>query len=123
MTSELLSDEELTSLWPLTPAGEKSPAAAGALSLLIPGAGSYYAGNGLHGTIHLLTAVASLALLVGEAASCLPLIVYGSLSAESDKCNETAGNVTAGVYLVNWGWSIVTAVRDARSHNAKVRMQ
>lgn len=85
----------------------KDPLVAGILSWLIPGLGSFYAGNSGHGVRHLVIAVGGYALLVAGAASddCL----YG------DSCGLLYAG--AGVIVVNAVWGIVTAVGDANAHN------
>ena len=92
--------------------GEKSAYVAGLLSFLLPGTGSFYAGNSTHGWTHLL--------IEGGA------FAAGFLVAQ--KCNGELGcgiEVITGVGVVLIGnqiWSIVTAVSDAhatkRSANA-----
>lgn len=81
----------------------KSPVAAGILSLLMPGVGSFYAGNSRHGFVHFGVAVGS--MFVGMA-SC------------GQGKDAPCGGASVGailINLVNWPWSIVTAVRDARA--------
>ena len=94
-------------------ASRKDPAVAGILSLLIPGVGSYYAGNNTHGTVHLGIHVLSYALIVGSAVDCLESF--------SSDCSGQATGVTVGylALLTNGVWSIFTAVHDARATNAK----
>lgn len=91
--------------------GEKSPFLAGALSgLLLPGLGSFYAGNSGHGVRHLAIAgVALVGVVVGaEQTGC-------SLEAGSSGC--TLLDISLGVYVVNWVWSIVVGVNDANDYN------
>lgn len=90
---------------PLVPAeGEaRSPVAAGLLSLFMPGVGSFYAGNSQHGFAHFGVAL-------GAAAVAMVSCGQGN--------DSPCGGVSAAavlVSLVNWPWSIVTAVRDARA--------
>ncbi len=84
---------------------EKSTYVAGLLSLLLPGAGSFYAGNSAHGWTHLLI----------EAGT------FGAGFLVAHTCNGELGcgiEVLTGVGVVliaNQVWSIVTAVRDVSS--------
>lgn len=86
---------------------EKSAFTAGLLSLLVPGAGSFYADNAKHGWTHLLIEGGTFAT--------------GFLVAHS--CNGELGcgiEVLTGVGVVLIGnqiWSIVTAVSDAHAAN------
>lgn len=90
---------------PFVPAeGEaKSPVAAGLLSLVIPGVGSFYAGHSTHGFVHL-------GVHMGAA-----LISVASCGQGKDSPCGGASDAAILVALVNWPWSIVTAVRDARA--------
>ncbi len=90
---------------PFVPAdGEaKSPVAAGLLSLVIPGVGSFYAGHSTHGFAHL-------GVHMGAA-----LISMASCGQGKDSPCGGASDAAILVALVNWPWSIVTAVRDARA--------
>jgi hypothetical protein len=96
----------------------KNPAAAGAMSLIVPGLGSFYAGNARHGGVHLGVAAASLVVLVagiGMSFSECPLL-------SDQPCNSSSGDFLASVglisYVVNDVWSVVTAVHDARKTTA-----
>ncbi len=103
--SSVRADRPLT----LDAVDRKDPTLAGVLSFLIPGVGSFYAGNTTHGIVHLGIHVGSYALIVGEATSC----------AFDGSCTGSGGLVAAG-YLVLLGndvWSIFTAVNDAHAHN------
>ncbi len=81
----------------------RSPVAAGLLSFLIPGAGSFYAGNSKRGFVHLSIALG--AAFVGMA----------SCGQGKDAPCGGASDVAMLVSLVNWPWSVVSAVRDARA--------
>lgn len=88
--------------------GGKSAFVAGMLSFLLPGAGSFYAGNSVHGWTHMLIEVGT----------------FGAGLAVGRTCNGELGcgvGVLTGVGAVLIGnqiWSIVTAVKDASStHN------
>ncbi|MBI5601145.1 MAG: hypothetical protein HY944_06225 [Gemmatimonadetes bacterium] len=90
---------------PFVPAeGEvKSPVAAGLLSLLVPGVGSFYAGNSKHGFTHFGVALGA------------AFVAMASCGQGHDSPCGGASDAAALVTLVNWPWSIVTAVRDARA--------
>lgn len=82
------------------------PAVAGILSYAFPGTGSFYAGHLRHGVTHVIIAYSILSL---------------SLSDGSPFSSESSGYVLLPGYVLNWGWSIVSAVRDARANNRPVR--
>lgn len=90
---------------PTAPAANeaKSPLAAGLLSFLIPGVGSFYAGNSNHGFAHL-------SIALGAA-----FISLAQCGQGHDAPCGGASDAAALISLVNWPWSIVTAVRDARA--------
>ena len=85
----------------------KDPAVAGLLSFLLPGLGSFYAGNSGHGILHLAIGLGSYA------------VMYGGLNSDAcqweDDC--AVAGVGAVVYLGNAIWSIFAAVSDANKHN------
>jgi len=85
--------------------GEKDPLIAGLLSLILPGAGSFYAGNTPHGVRHVVIEVASYAVLFG---ACNP----GSTS--TNNCGAALG-LSYVALLGNTAWAIVTAVNDAHA--------
>jgi hypothetical protein len=97
-------------------ASRKEPVLAGVLSWIIPGVGSFYAGNSKHGAIHLGIHVVSFIVMIAGAAAAVETIDY------------TTGEVSEGgigLYLVgllalfvNDIWSIFTAVGDANKANA-----
>jgi hypothetical protein len=99
----------------------KSPFLAGALSAIIPGVGSFYAGNNRHGFVHLLVFVGSVYLIaVNRSTKCTaaemndPAIRVG--------CGDTeayAALFTFGLWAVNDIWSIFTAVSDANKTRAQ----
>lgn len=84
---------------------EKSAYVAGLLSFLLPGVGSFYAGNSAHGWTHMLIEVGT----------------FGAGLTVAHTCNGELGcgiEVLTGVGVVliaNQIWSIVTAVRDVSS--------
>lgn len=90
---------------PLAPVeGEaKSPVAAGLLSSFVPGVGSFYAGNSKHGFVHFT-------IHMGSA-----LIATAVCGQGKDAPCGGASDVAMLIALVNWPWSIVSAVRDARA--------
>ncbi|MHB1096351.1 MAG: hypothetical protein ACYC3F_09255 [Gemmatimonadaceae bacterium] len=96
---------ERTGSAPLLPAesGAKSPLAAGVLSLFMPGVGSFYAGNSKHGFVHFGIALGSM------------FVVMASCGQGNDAPCGGVADAAVLVNLVNWPWSIVTAVRDARA--------
>lgn len=87
--------------------GEKDPMIAGVLSLILPGAGSFYAGNSPHGIRHLAIEVASYAVLFG---ACNP-------GSTVNGCGAALG-LSYVALLGNTCWAIVTAVGDARKANS-----
>lgn len=92
--------------------GEKDPFVAGLLSWVVPGVGSFYAGNSRHGVTHLVTHVASYALILGGAASCTTNYSGAATCSTSSGALVGVGFVAL---LVNDVWSIFTAVGDARA--------
>lgn len=106
---ELLKRErEHLPLIPRADGEEKSAYVAGLLSFLLPGAGSFYAGNSAHGWTHMLIEVGT----------------FGAGLAVGRTCNGELGcgvEVLTGVGAVLIGnqiWSIVTAVKDvSATHN------
>ena len=93
----------------LQPVGtRKEPILAGWASAILPGAGSFYAGNNRHGVIHAGVALASLVVMVAGTGACYTADCGGGMA--------TVGYLG---YLVNDVWSIFTAVSDANTFNAK----
>jgi hypothetical protein len=93
----------------------KDPALAGILSFLIPGVGSFYAGNSTHGFIHLGIHVVSYVLIVSSVSNAVNDCAFGDCSSSSTSGGELAlGSI---VLLGNDVWSIFTAVGDAHAHN------
>lgn len=93
--------------------GIKSPALAGVASYLLPGVGSWYAGNDQHARTHGLIALGlgltGVAMNVGR--DCYDMCVPPTL----------LGAVVVFGYLTNDIWSVVTAVRDAHAYNDRLR--
>ena len=93
--------------------GIKSPTVAGVTSYLLPGVGSWYAGNDQHARTHGLIAlglgITGVALSAGRDCydMCVPPTLLGTL-------------VFVG-YLTNGVWSVVTAVQDAHAYNDRLR--
>ena len=88
----------------------RSPGLAAGLSLVLPGIGSYYAGNSGHGTRHLLIGFASVGVMVAG----FPRVDG------FQKCSRGwAVAVGAWAYVGNWVWSTVTAVLDAGATNRR----
>ena len=100
-------DREHSPPLPRADSGEKSAFAAGMLSLLVPGTGSFYAGNAAHGWRHMLIEVGTFGV--------------GFLVAHT--CSGELGcgvEVFTGIGLVLMGnriWSIIAAVSDAHATN------
>ena len=93
--------------------GIKSPALAGVASYLLPGVGSWYAGNDQHARTHGLIAlglgITGVAMSVGR--DCYDMCVPPTL----------LGAVVVFGYLTNDVWSVVTAVQDAHAYNDRLR--
>ncbi len=96
---------------PATPAANeaKSPVAAGFLSLLVPGMGSFYAGNSQHGFVHVGIALGS------------AIVAKATCGQGHDSPCGGASDAAVVVSLVNWSWSILNAVRDARASGGASR--
>jgi hypothetical protein len=92
---------------------EKSPFGAGLMSWLMPGLGSFYAGDSGHGTTHLAIAAGSFGLMAATADGC-------NLFGEDE---PTCGVALAAalVFIGNGVWSIFTAVDDAKDHNRSLK--
>lgn len=95
----------------------RSAVLAVGMSAVVPGAGSLYAGNARHGIIHMAVATASVLTIVGVAGSCS---FWLNLRPECDS-EERVMNVAAVGFAVNYVWSIVSAVRDAKAYNSRHR--
>ena len=91
----------------------RSKVIAGAASGLIPGLGSFYASHVRHGLTHLTIHLVAGTLALAGSVSCIT--AWGG---ETD-CNEGATQLVAATWLLNWGWSIVTAINDAGAFNAR----
>jgi hypothetical protein len=98
-------------------ATRKEPALAGVLSWIIPGVGSFYAGNSRHGTIHLGIGIVSFVMMIAGAASAVETYNFSTGEYEG---GGGAGLMVVGylAYVVNDIWSIFTAVFDAQKANA-----
>lgn len=92
----------------------KSAGTAVFLSFLVPGAGSFYAGESGHGWRHLIVHLVGYGMVVGGTTSCV--------TAGGEDCSEISGVATAGTVAVlgNWVWGMVTANRDAKVFNARI---
>jgi hypothetical protein len=93
----------------------RSSGLAVGMSAVIPGTGSLYAGNTRHGIIHMAVATATVLTIAGAASSCVLETSYGS---ECDKNGATI-NVAAAGFVVNYVWSLVSAVHDAKAYNKR----
>lgn len=89
---------------------ERSPLAAGMMSAVLPGLGSFYAGNSGHGVTHLAVAAASFAGMLAGNDSCQ--IVFAG---PDSNCTLIA--VSGLVFIGNWIWSMATAAGDAKEYN------
>ena len=85
------------------------------MSAVVPGAGSLYAGNARHGIIHMAVATATVLTIVVVAGSCS---FWLNLKPECDS-EERVMNVAAAGFALNYVWSIVSAVNDAKAHNRR----
>ena len=94
-------------------AAGRSRLVAGTASAFVPGLGSFYAGHARHGAIHLLVHVVAGTYVLAGSVSCI-----SAWGGETD-CSDAALDVAAIGWLVNWGWSIVSAINDASAFNAR----
>lgn len=97
-------------------AGEKNAVVAGVLSWIVPGLGSFYAGNSRHGAIHLGLHVVFFGVMIAGIGSAFE----DCLTSTDPTCGTGgAGTFYAGFVgtLVNGVWSIFTAVKDANTAN------
>lgn len=95
----------------------RSPALAGALSFLVPGVGSFYAGNVRHGVRHVVLAAGGLALMAAGFSES-----FGHCLFQSSSCHSHGDGLIGlglAISVVNWGWSIVTGVRDAKARDRR----
>lgn len=101
----------LLTLIPVTEARaqEKDPALAGLLSAVIPGAGSFYAGENGHGGRHLIIAGLSGLTFASSIGECE--LVFG----DRDGC--AVAGISAAAFIANWVWGIFAGSADARRHN------
>jgi hypothetical protein len=91
----------------------KSPELAGTLSWLLPGAGSFYAGNVGHGFRHLV----AVPLVLGAT-----VMTYRWADTGSGELGSTQAVVLlSGALLLagNTLWSVKTAVADAKAYNRR----
>jgi hypothetical protein len=103
--------------------GTKEPLLAGVLSAIVPGVGSYYAGNSGHGTRHLLIAGGAMGLVLAGATLWATETIDDCLSGDCGNSSGVGNALMAvgyGAYIVNWAWSIGAAVGDANGHNRAV---
>jgi hypothetical protein len=92
----------------------KSPFAAGALSFIMPGVGSFYASHAGHGFRHLLIHAGSSMVVAVSALGCTAPCGGG--------CESDGGVVVPVAFAAlmgNWAWGIVTAVQDAQAYNRR----
>ena len=83
--------------------GQKDVLVAGLLSVVLPGLGSFYAGNERHGWTHVLVLAGSVVAMGAGASSC----------GTGGSCSLVG--LGYATYVVNGIWSIFTAVTDARA--------
>ena len=95
-------------------ANTKNPALAGVLSVVVPGLGSFYAGNTGHGIRHL----AAVPIIIGVTALGLKGANKDDGEAEAAELLVLAGGI--GLLLANSVWSVVTAVSDVNEYNRKL---
>ena len=89
----------------------KDPAVAGLLSFIIPGGGSFYAGNNKHGAIHFgMNGIGWSLILAGAS-------IPDDCARSCETPYATAAIAGLVAVPVNWVWSIFTAVDDAHRHN------
>jgi hypothetical protein len=88
----------------------RSVFAAGLASAMLPGLGSWYAGDDHHAIVHGATATA--------------LLVTGRVMSNSRQCDapcngerDTAAWLVFMAFVTNQVWATVVAVHDARAHN------
>ena len=93
--------------------GFKSPALAGVASYLLPGVGSWYAGNDQHARTHGLIALGLgiTGVVMNAGRDCYDMCVPPTL----------LGAVVVFGYLTNDIWSVVTAVQDAHAYDDRLR--
>ncbi len=99
---------------PVQSRGERSAVLAGALSFVVPGLGSFYAGNIGHGVRHLV----AIPVVIGATVVGLELADRDGGEAESAEYAVLLGG--AVLLLTNGIWGIVTAVNDAQDHNRSI---
>jgi hypothetical protein len=92
--------------------GEKSPALAGLLNVVLPGVGNFYAGNNGHGIRHLALAVGGVAVMA--------LGTVNEVDENPDSGGEGLMLVGGVVFIGNWVWGIFSGIQDARAANRPV---
>lgn len=95
----------------------RSPSAAGLMSFVVPGTGSFYAGNTGHGARHVVLGGGTLVLALARASDC----DLGILGGTSDTEGCVVSGIAALVFIGNWLWSVSTAVGDAKEFNQRQR--
>jgi len=91
-------------------AARKEPLVAGLLSWILPGVGSFYAGNSGHGVRHLLI----------SAGAVTAVVVGASAFDDNDEDATLSGVLIVGgltLAVTNAVWGIITAVNDAHAAN------
>ena len=116
-----------------TTVARKNAALAGTLSfasgfVLLPGMGSFYAGNSRHGVRHLSIGLGALIMFLFGVDGILACgIVDPSPCTDSERANIPTWEVVAMAamltYGVNYLWSIATAVSDVHSFNRRQSRQ
>lgn len=92
----------------------RSPVIAAVASAVVPGLGSFYAGHPRHGATHLVIHVLVGSYVFSNATSCA-----FSWGGDTQCPNDDALGVATVAWLANWGWSVVSAIRDAQAFNAR----
>jgi hypothetical protein len=115
------SDQDVIAGLPAdTVRARKEPFVAGVLSWLVPGLGSYYAGNNRHGTRHLVLFGTSFTIMLVGASQAVADCDGGYYG---DTCGgDGLGLMAVGLLsmVTNTVWGIVTAVSDANAHNRAI---
>lgn len=101
-------------------APKRDPGVAAALSFVVPGAGSFYAGHAGHGLRHSVIAATSLTGVLAGINNC-KIGLLGSPSEYEELCG--VGAVSAVIFLVNWAWAVNTAWKDAKEFNRRHRLE
>jgi NADH:ubiquinone oxidoreductase subunit 6 (subunit J) len=96
-------------------ADRKDPLVAGILSWIIPGLGSFYAGNSGHGVRHIVIYAGAVVLLFVGAAQAAEEI--DPFTGEVDEGSFALMGAALVVLVANSIWAIITAVGDANAYN------